>query len=320
MKTGRTRGVRAPAAVAWLAALAASATVAAAQLPDQSFEVVGDTSHATVGDPVTLRFRVRLSEGDLLYDSVPRPAGELPEAVRILSVEKLRRRPDRIYTGRAVVAFYRPGRRPVPVFTLPFMRSVKGLTRGALTSDSAFVEIDSVAPPGNPSLKDIKPIERQRGPDPRLVAAIAAAALVVLAAWLVRRRGPPAPTASPAPASPPAETLGPYEAAVARLARLDAEPWPEPRDADRYYEAVADTLRRYLREAHGIPAPTHTTAELIGALPPALAGDGLAQRCAAVLGEADVVKFARAPREADAGKAWARDARALLDAWHAAPR
>lgn len=304
---------------AWLIGSGALAPAARAQLPGQSFEVVPDTAHATVGDPVTLRFRVRLSEGDLLYDSVPKPAGELPAGVRLLSVEKLSRGPDRVYRGRAVVAFYRPGRRAAPVFALPFMRSVKGLTRGALTSDSAFVEIDSVAPPGNPSLKDIKPIERERGPDPRLIIGIAAATLIVLVAWLVRRRPRAAPAASPAPPGPPVSARSPYDAAVARLTRLDAEPWPAPHDADRYYEAVADALRRYLQDARGIPALTHTTAGLIRALPPALAGDGLAQRCAAVLGEADVVKFARAPRDASAGRAWGREARALLDAWHAAP-
>ncbi len=318
MKTGRTRGVRAPAVAAWLATFAASATVAAAQLPDQSFEVVAETTHATVGDPVTLRFRVRLSEGDLLYDSVPRPAGELAAGVRVLSVEKLRRGPDRVFTGRALVAFYRPGRRAAPVFTLPFMRSVKGLTRGALTSDSAFVEIDSVAPPGNPSLKDIKPIVRQRGPDPRLVTGLLAVALATGGAWLFRRRRRVAvPVVLVTPEAPVAD-LTPYDRAVARLEQIRAAGWPGPADADDYYEAVSDTLRRYLVEAHGVPALKRTTAELLGALPPALGDGGLAQRCAAVLGDADLVKFAHAPRDALAASAFAGEARALLDEWHAA--
>lgn len=318
MKTGRTRGGRAPAVVAGLAAFAASATGAAAQLPDQSFQVVAETTHATVGDAVTLRFRVRLSEGDLLYDSVPKPAGELPAGVRVLSVEKLRRGPDRVFTGRALVAFYRPGRHAAPVFTLPFMRSVKGLTRGALTSDSAFVEIDSVAPPGNPSLKDIKPIVRQRGPDPRLVTGLAAVALAAGGAWLFRRRRrAAAPVVLAIPKAPVAD-LTPYDRAVARLEQIRTGGWPGPADADDYYEAVGDTLRRYLEEAHGVPALKRTTTELVGALPPALGDGGHARRCAAVLGDADLVKFARAPRDAGAASAFAGEARALLDEWHAA--
>jgi hypothetical protein len=317
MKAGRT--CRPGPVAAWLIAFASLSTGAAAQLPDQSFEVIPETARATVGDPVPLRFRVRLDQGDVLYDSVPKPVSELPAGVRILSVDKLQRGPDRIYTGRARVAFYRPGRHAAPVFGLPFMRSVKGLTRGLLTSDSAFVEIDPVAPPGNPSLKDIKPIVRQRGPDPLLVTGVLAAVLAAVVAGLVRRRRrrrAPAPAPSERPIAPATE-LTPYDAAVARLEQIRAGPWPGPGDVDGYYEAVADTLRRYLEDAHGIPALEHTTAGLIRALPPALGDVGLAERCAAVLREADLVKFARARRDARAGQAFAADARALLDAWHA---
>lgn len=318
MKAGRT--CRLCPVAAWLIVFTAFATGAAAQLPDQSFAVVPETAHATVGDAVSLRFRVRLDQGDVLYDSVPKPVSELPAGVRILSVEKLERGPDRIYTGRARIAFYRPGRRAAPVFGLPFMRSVKGLTRGLLTSDSAFVEIDPVAPPGNPSLKDIKPIVRQRGPDPLLATGLLAAALAAAVAWLFRRRRgrrAAAPAPSRRPVAPITE-LTPYAAAVARLEQIRAGPWPGPGNVDGYYEAVAHTLRRYLEDAHGVPALKHTTAELLRALPPALGEAGLDERCAAVLGEADRVKFAREGREARAGNAFAGEARALLDAWHAA--
>jgi hypothetical protein len=303
----------------WLIGLGALATPAAAQLPNQSFEVVPEVAHAAVGDPVSLRFRVRLDERDLLYDTVPQPMTDPAEGVRILSVEKLRRGPDRIYTGRAQVAFYRIGRQAVPVFGLPFMRAVKGVTRATLTSDSAFVEIDPVAPAGNPALKDIKEIERQRGPDPRLLAAALAGGAFAGLALLVRRRrrAPALFPASPKLAAPAPVVLGPYEVALGRLAQIDRERWPARGEVDRHYSAVADVLRRYLEEAHGIPALERTTAELIGALPPTLADAGLKERCGALLGEADLVKFARARRDAQTAERFARDARALLDEWHA---
>ena len=315
MKVGRT--CRLGPVAAWLIGFAAFAGGAAAQLPDQSFEVVPESAHATVGDPVSLRFRVRLDQGDVLYDSVPKPVSELPGGVRILSVEKLQRGPDRIYTGRARIAFYRPGRHATPVFGLPFMRSVKGLTRGLLTSDSAFVEIDPVAPPGNPSLKDIKPIVRQRGPDPRLVTGLVALILAAGGAWLLRRRRRVAAPVVPVIPRAPVADLTPYDRAVARLEQIRAEAWPGPADADDYYAAVADTLRRYLEEAHALPALKRTTAELIGALPRGLGDAGLGERCAALLGEADLVKFARELRDARAGDAFAGEARALLDGWNA---
>jgi len=306
-------------ATLWVICLGVLATPAVAQLPNQSFEVVPEVGHASVGDPVSLRFRVRLDARDLLYDSVPKPMADLPEGVRILSVEKLRLGPDRIFTLRARVAFHPTGRRAAPVFGLPFMRAVKGVTRAMLPSDSAFVEIDAVAPAGNPSLKDIKEIERQRGPDPRFVAAGLAAALAGLALLLRRRRRPAAlPPASPEPAAPAPAVLGPYEAALARLTQIDRERWAVRGEVDHHYEAVADVLRRYLEEAHGVPAPERTTAELIWALPATLADAGLKERCGALLGEADLVKFARARRDAQAAERFARDARTLLDGWHAA--
>ena len=73
----------------WLAAwaLAAGASVAAAQLPNQSFEVIPEVHRATVGDTIPLRLRVRLDPSDLLYDTVPQPVASLPEGVRLLSVD-----------------------------------------------------------------------------------------------------------------------------------------------------------------------------------------------------------------------------------------
>jgi hypothetical protein len=311
-----TRSLSAHSVTLWVIGLGALAKPAAAQLPNQSFEVVPDVAHAAVGDPVSLRFRVRLDEGDLLYDSVPKPVTDLAEGVRILSLEKLRRGPDRIYTGRAQVAFYRTGRQAAPVFGLPFMRAVKGVTRAMLTSDSAFVEIDPVAPAGNPALKDIKEIERQRGPDPLLVAGTLAATAVALVVGFLGRHRRPAPLV---PSEPPGPvlTLGPYDAALTRLAQIERERWLARGDIDRHYAAVADTLRRYLEDAHGVPALERTTSELIRALPPTLADAGLKERCAALLGEADLVKFARARPDVQAGERCARDARALLDEWHA---
>ncbi|HEY6948310.1 MAG TPA: hypothetical protein VI297_05790, partial [Gemmatimonadales bacterium] len=261
--------------------LAAAAAPAAAQAPDwnlQSFEMTPEPGRATVGDSVTVRFRIHLTERDLLSDSLPRPVAELPEGVRILGVTPLRKADGRALDGQARLAFYRIGRRPIPAFGIPFVRIVSG-QRGVLVSDSAFVDIDSVAPPGNPSLKDIKDIERQRGSDPRLVAGLVGAALLG-GLILLRRRARRRPAAAPVEtAGPEAAVLGPYEAALARLTQIERERWPLRGEVDRHYAAVADALRRYLEEAHAIPALERTTAELAWALPSALADAGLRERC-----------------------------------------
>jgi hypothetical protein len=289
-----------------------------ASLNNQHFEVTPEPGRSHVGDAVVLRFRVRLDERDLLYDTVPRPVADLGPGVRILSVEKLLRGADRIYTGKAQIAFFRTGRQAAPVFGLPFMRAVKGVTRATLLSDSAFVEIDPVAPAGNPSLKDIKEIERQRGPDPRIVAGVLGATLVALVGVLLgrQRRAGPLKSLEPADTLPP--DTGPYQAALARLDRIEQEHWPAAGAIDRHYAAVADVLRRYLEEAHEVPALERTTSELIWLLPPPLAAEDLRRHCLELLADADLVKFARRRPDPSEAQAVLRAARNLLAEWHRA--
>ena len=292
---------------------------AAAQLPNQSFELLPQRARATVGDTIPLQFRVRLDQGDLLYDTIPQPVTALPDGVRLVSVERLHRAPDRSLTGRAVIVFFRPGRQAVPVFGLPFMRGVKGLIRGTLASDSAFVEIVPVAPPGNPALKDIREtIDRPR-PDWWPVAG-ALAALGAAGVELLRRRQRPRAAVSTAPpASVPVSTVpDPYERARARLQDIERSGAVHG-DVDRRYAAVVDTLRAYLDEAHGVPAPMRTTGELVSTLPQSLTRAGLGARFATLLTEADLVKFARARPGAAAVEEVAHRGLMLLEMWHEGP-
>jgi hypothetical protein len=307
-----------------LSAIAVAAARVQAQAPDwasQSFEMTAEPARATVGDSVTVRFRIHLHERDLLSDSIPRPVADLPEGVRILDLAPLRKVGDRVLEGRARLAFYRVGRRPIPLFGVPFLRIVSG-QRGVLVSDSAYVDIEPVAPAGNPTLRDIKEIERQRGPDFRLVVTLLGVAALAGIALLLRRRAraAPPPVPDPDPDGATAVVLGPYEIALARLSQIERERWPVRGEVDRHYATVADVLRRYLEDAHGIPALERTTGELIWALPPALGTGGLRDRCAALLADADLVKFARRrPDDVDAARLL-RAARDLLAAWRdAAP-
>ena len=293
----------------------ASARPVAAQLHGQYWAVTPETERATVGDTVTLAFRVRLDERDLLFDTVPKPASTLPDWIRVFGVEKLQRQPDRIYVGKARIAFYRPGRQAVPMFELPFMRSVKGLSRGTLTSDSATVEVVPVLSAGSSAtLRDIKEPAHAAGPDPLAFAlGVLTLAAVGWLTWRARRRGlagvPQPIAAAPAVPAPP----DPYDIAADRLAAIERERW-STRDVARHYAEVTDVLRDYL-EAHGVPARERTTSELGWALAPGLLAGGGRRRFEAVFDEADLVKFARRrPATGDAA-AFLRDARSLLTEW-----
>jgi len=287
----------------------------------QRWEVHVDSGRVTVGDPVTLHFRVRLDERDLLFDSLPKPVDSLLDGVRIVSVEKLVRQPNRDFLGTATLAFYRSGPQPVPVFGLPFMRAVKGISRGTVLSDTLSVDVVPVLAAGNPSLRDIR--ELTPVPWPRLLLGALAAGVLVLLLVLLRRRARKAsgiaePAPEPEPAPPPVPD--PYETALARLGAIELEEWPARGEVDRHYELVADTLRDYLEDAERVPARERTTSELFWSLPPRLLEGGLRQRYALVFEEADLVKFARRRPEEPAAATFLIDARTLLTRWRAATR
>jgi hypothetical protein len=290
----------------------------AAQLHGQDWTVTPETERATVGDTVTLAFRVRLDERDLLFDTVPKPARTLPDWIRVFGVEKLQRQPDRIYVGKAWIAFYRPGPQAVPLFQLPFMRSVKGLSRGTLTSDSATVEVVPVLSAGSSAtLRDIKEPAPGGKPEP-LALALGVLALTV-AGWLTwrARRPAPAAVAEPFPAPPAAPaTRDPYDVATDRLTAIERERWSAS-DVARHHAEVTDVLRDYL-EAYGVPARERTTSELRWTLAPGLLAGRGRRGFEAVFEAADLVKFARLRPTTAEATTFLRDARALLTEWREA--
>ena len=305
------------ALVALLLVLSAAARALGAQAQGQRWEVTPETDSARVGDTVTIGFRLHLDERDLLFDTLPRPAANTPAWVRVLQVDKLQRDPQRVFVGHARVAFYRPGRQAVPVFELPFMRSVKGLARGTLSSDSATVEIvPLVTNPSSATLRDITEPAPPRWPGPLVLAGGFLALLVTgVIAWRLRLRRPAAvPTPATALEAPPPAPPDPYEIALARLGEIERRRW-SARDVARHYEAVTDALREYL-EAHGVPARERTTSELRWLLPPGLLAGAARHRFEEVFEEADLVKFAK--RRPDAGTAmlFLGHARELLAGWH----
>jgi hypothetical protein len=273
-----------------------------------------------LGDSVTLRFRLTLNERDLIADTVPRPVGDLPAGVRILSIEKLRRGADRAFTGSAVIAFYRPGKRALPVFGIPWLQIVTG-RRGVVTHAPAEIEVASVLPAGNPPLRDIREPDSPRGLGALWALLAAAVAAAIIRLGTRRRAKRPAPEPDPvAPPPPPPLPPDPYDAALARLDAIEAEHWAARGDVARHYEAVADALRDYLEEADGIPARERTTTELLWSLPPRLAEGGLRRRLQEVFGDADLVKFAKLRPLPEEAATYTTRARELLERWHRAAR
>jgi hypothetical protein len=268
------------------------------------FTVAPSVGQAEVGDPITLRFSVTLHERDLVTDSVPRPAGELPEGVRILEVQKLARRADRALEGEARVAVYRTGVTAIPTFEIPFLR-VSANMRGTIRSEPARIEIASVAPPGNPPLRDLKNLAQAGGVDwlpIGLEAAGLLAAIVAIRRWRARRSRRAEEHSSIGPSVPP--RIDPYASALARLARLDPTDLP----------GAADVVRDCLAAAAGIPALEQTSSELLVALPAHLNGRENRNRLATLLADADLMKFGQGRPGPAVGSSF-ESARALLASW-----
>jgi hypothetical protein len=299
--------------IRWLPALLPGALLtrpALAQLPGQSFEVQAESATVSVGDSVTLRFRMRLDDRDLLFDTVPVPITSPLRGVRVLSVGRLVRDQDRIFLGRARVAFYRPGRQAAPNFAVTFMRAVKGVQRGTLASDTAWVEITPVLPAGDQPLKDIKPLAP--APGSSWAWLVGGALGVVALGWFLRSRRRTSLEPQPGTPPPPRDPLG---AALEALDRIEQADWPASGQVRLHYESVSDVLRDYLVFARQIPARELTTSQLLRALP--TGNTSTASR--RLFGEADLVKFARVRPDPRTAAGYLRAARDALAEWTPIP-
>jgi hypothetical protein len=287
--------------------LAASTRAAA-----QSLELKPQQGKGTIGDRMVFDVTVRLLPGMELIDAVPHTLVPPPRGILLLAADTLRPDGAGRYRGTATFGFYRVGPQPVPTLALLY-RAAAGASPDTLLHLPISIDIVPILEPGNPSLRDIKPLQPLGGPVwgqlAGLLAAIAAAGW-----WLYRRKGT-APATVPAPAT---VAVGPFDAALARLADLERAARQSGNGVVPLYSAIADLVRDCLLQVGAVPHRGLTTEELGRTLPATLSAGDLQARCGLVLGDADLVKFALVrPDRAAAGDQVART-RTLLEAWRAA--
>ncbi len=278
----------------------------------QRMDLRQEVPRATLGDPVTFLVTVELSPGQELLENAPRVMLNVPDGLRILSTDTLRGAGDRIWRGKIRMAFYRIGEQPVPIFGLLY-RTKPGAPPDTLLGPSIRMVIASLAPEGNPQLKDIKPLIALVGP---LWGPLAGLLVLMLAAayWLWRRGGgrrlrAPEPVLLP---------RGPFAAALARLEALDAALRSSANGVAPFYADVAEVLRDCLLAAGAIPHQGLTTPEVGRSLPAVLSMGTARASCERLLGDADLVKFARLRPDRPAAAEHLGRARALLQGWDAA--
>jgi len=155
--------------------------------------------------------------------------------------------------------------------------------------------------------KDLRPLKSQWEVPPDYVkwAGIILAALVAVAAivWFVRRRRRRVVEAVPEVVLPP-DVI-----ALAELERIASLRLVEQGELKTYYTLVADAVRRYLGARFDVETMDRTTHEILAELARRrTAVDGLS----ALLGESDLVKFAKLRPEAPTAHRALEAARAIV--------
>jgi hypothetical protein len=306
--------------------LGASATITSAQDANNSARPAGspqllvraDSGRVTVGDPVTLRILLRLTAGEQLAGATPEFREPLPDGVRLLRVDSLRPEAGGEEAGALVVALFRPGTLRLPPIAVAY-RAGRGAPADTAITGPVAVTVSPVVPGGSGTLRDIRNIETApvslRAAGTAVAAALAVIFAMLLASRFQRRRRMERLSASRlALANAPP---GPFDAAIARLAVI-ANDWAARRDIESHYAETADVLRRYLADAHGVPALERTTPELLGALPHRLSVQPARDAAGDLLGDADLVKFARYAPASPAPAVVLATARSILTGWDAA--
>lgn len=282
-----------------------------AALRGQSLEVVPSQDKASVGDVITMHLTVTLPDGFQLLDLTPRTLLPVPEGMRIITIDTLRRVRSGEFRGDVKMAFYRIGRQPVPTLALLY-RPAATAPADTLVHAPLGIEIEPVLPPGNQEIKDIRPLILLGGP---LLVPLTVLFSIIVAGWLyLWRHSRPQGRVVVARVSEPIPA-GPFDAALARLAALEAASLASGNGIVPLFDDVAGLVRHTLVEVGALPHDGLTTPEVPPRLPAVLAHGDLATRCAILLGDADLVKFAKVRPDREAATSHVGRARSLLEAW-----
>jgi len=254
-----------------------------------------------VGDPFTVSVRVRAPLGaSIEFPAAPDSGGpvELLDPVQITTTADSAAIDQ---TASYRLAAWRVGTFQVP-FGDVFVRQEIGNRRVEVSG--VVVHVVSVLPADSAGVEP-KP---QRAVFtfglPWWIWALAlavAVAILALIGWLWRRRR-----------RRPTVREAPYAIAEREFDRVEAIGLLAAGERARHVSLMIEVLRDYLAAAVPGASISQTSTELAGAI--RRAGIGTYARCAALLSEVDLVKFARRPLTSDRAAALGREARAIAAA------
>ena len=259
-----------------------------------------------VGDPFTVSIRVRAPLGaSIEFPTAPDSGGPVEplDPVQIATTADS--------SGVDQTATYRLAAWRTGTFHIPFADVLvrRDIGNRRVEVSGVVVHVASVLPPDSTGLEPKPARAVFRFGLPWWVwalAAVVAVAVLTLIVWLFRRRrrhrfvtGEP-----------------PYDIVAREFSRIEALELVAAGERARHVTLMTEALRDYLAAVVDGASVAQTSNELATTL--RRAGIGSYARCAALLSEVDLVKFARRTVSAERAVALGREARAIAQAVHEA--
>ena len=259
-----------------------------AQMAPVNVGLTADTDSVTVGDVLTLTLTVsHPSDHHVVFPDVPREWGEF-EVRKTTHLPTEIGEADSLVSAMSIeVVLFQPGFHSTPELAVAVRRPDGSVINRPVRPIE--VEVASVLASGANELKDIRPQAEVPFPTtwPWMFGGLTgAAALILVGIYFWRRMLTEASVQ-------PQQVFTPLEHALRTLDRIEEQDLPRQGRYLEHYALIADCLRTYLFGQFRIPAPELTTEQSISVLdrrpvPPTNVRD-----LGEVLGEADLVKFAR---------------------------
>lgn len=275
-----------------------------------TFEVSADRSSVTVGDPVTLTFRLRHAKD---VSIVTFDADRALAALEVLDQKEGTPRvldDGRVEELRTVtVAAYETGSRELAPVRVIY-KDAAG-KEGSVAARRIPISVTSVLTEGQNEPADLKkPAEMPaRALWPwMLLLALLVAALAAFIWWRRRRRRPEGETAIPAAPLRPS-----HEIAYAELQRLLSTNLLEKGAVKEFYIELAEIIRRYLGSRYHIDTFERTSSEILESLRLTRAPVKAMAMISEFLSACDLVKFAKHLPDKDETRRTVESAYRLVD-------
>ena len=285
-----------------------------AQMAPVGVGLTADSESVTVGDILTLTLTVsHPSEYHVVFPDVPHQWGEF-------EVRKTTHLPTEIGDDETLLSaidieavLFRPGVHSTPALSVAVRRPDGSVINRPVRPIE--IEVASVLSSGANQLKGIRPQAEVPFPTtwPWMFGGITGLATLVLFAIYLWRR-----TMSQTSLEPQL-VLNPLENALRTLERIEKQDLPRQGRYLEHYALVADCLRSYLSGQFRIPAPELTTEQSISVLDRRPVAPTDVRDLGELLGEADLVKFARLSPEMSNARAAVVTARRVVSGLTSAP-